>query len=1265
MTIQEKDSKTFFYNEVITKKYLKDIIFWVFQTFGMEQAGYLSDCLKTLGFYYSTQGGLSLSIEDLKVPPIKSELIDKANIEITKTEIECNSGILTSSEKYLQIIENWNLVSENLKNNLVSYFKRFDPLNPIYMMAFSGARGNLSQVRQLIGMRGLMADSNGEMIDIPIIKNFREGLTVTDYMISAYGARKGLVDTSLRTADSGYLTRRLVDVAQDVLIREIDCKSTKSILLFSLKNSDSLIISLKDRLIGRTLAINLFDPISKVKIANKNELITPFLASKIEKLKISQVNVRSPLTCELNRSVCQKCYGLNLAYLRSVDLGEAIGIISAQSIGEPGTQLTMRTFHTGGVFNAVLNRQIYAKTSGQVYLPKNLRIIPKRTNKGNFFYSLEVGINIKILDFKNKVSKINFAQNTNLFIKNKEFIKKGQVIAELNSLQKKKVNNNEKKKIQVNFSGELYFGTSKNEIISNENKEKNILIWILSGKVFQIPIYFKIVQKKGYRFRLFDSIAKTKLITSESGKIIINGITNKKLNVNNFSTKLLIKKICLKNTNIFKVFDHKSNFLTSNKNNTKIIFKQNNEYFIVSKQKEENNLKLLTLGYKTKTGGHIYFTQTKLDMNKQLESNFELFYGGGVLFLPQETLLSNKDKSRVVLKSNTLVESKTKIRRIISNINFGLAEITKTKKSIKQIIIKTGSYILLKNKNKTQSHQFNKKIFYPGELLFDVFSINQITYTEVIQIKDQAILFLRPITLYEIPKATEKHTGLLSKSIISQFHHNSDIESSEPINLFEVNLDLSRKLIKSPNLKNLASQFSISKNKDSSFNLNCNFSKTIFPSKAILHDIDFKNLYITPLVKTNQYVEAYTVISKFEIVSNSQLNVKSLNEKNYKKSRRVLLISDNDLKTIFIENKNFTNKKTNFILAGHPIAKNLIALNSGKVVENTGIKLTIHLSKPFLISKLTRVLWSPNDFIKGHENLGFLFYEKARTGDIVQGLPKIEEILEARKPKTEVKYFRTSGIFFQPTNQSRTLQFVFINRETINLLGVTGELENNILSYTSFIQCGEPINFPFGNPHIILNSYNQHYKEFFKYGLYNSAYRSLRKIQSYLLNKIQSIYYLQGVTIADKHLEVIIKQMTSKVIITNRGDTSILLGELVELNQIKIINRVLRKTKCRNLFYRPILLGITKASLMTESFISGASFQETVRVLTAASIEGKVDWLQGLKENVIVGSFIPAGTGFNTSSHISDLSFRVLTNKNTKQKNNSEKKSKKSKSKIS
>ena len=363
-------------NTLINKKQLKELLAWSFSKYDSMQASLLADELKYLGFKYATQAGISISIEDLKVPATKNEMLEKANKDILNAEKICLKGKITDVERFQKIIDTWSIASESLKDNVVSYFKTYDPLNSVYIMAFSGARGNLSQVRQLVGMRGLMADPSGEIMRVPIKKNFREGLTITDYLMSGYGARKGIVDTALKTANSGYLTRRLIDIAQDIVIREKDCLTSSSFLIDSQTKFDT------EQLIGRVLLKSVYDSKTEKLIAKANTQLTLDLLNLFNQKQISKFYIRSPLTCNLYHSICQMCYGWDLSNQNLVDLGEAVGILAGQSIGEPGTQLTMRTFHTGGIFTSEARQQIISPKNGIIKFSKILKTIILRTNRG-------------------------------------------------------------------------------------------------------------------------------------------------------------------------------------------------------------------------------------------------------------------------------------------------------------------------------------------------------------------------------------------------------------------------------------------------------------------------------------------------------------------------------------------------------------------------------------------------------------------------------------------------------------------------------------------------------------------------------------------------------------------------------------------------------------------------------------------------------------------------------------------------------------------
>ncbi len=378
------------------------------------------------------------------------------------------------------------------------------------MMAFSGARGNISQVRQLVGMRGLMADPQGEIIDLPIKTNFREGLTVTEYIISSYGARKGLVDTALRTADSGYLTRRLVDVSQDVIIREFDCGTTRGVPVRSMTEGAKVLIPLKDRLMGRVLAEDVLNPTTKEIVATRNTPISDELALKIHHAGVVELVVRSPLTCEAARSVCQHCYGWSLAHAKMVDLGEAVGIIAAQSIGEPGTQLTMRTFHTGGVFTGEVAQQVRSKSEGTIQLPRKLRTRTYRTRHGEDALYVEAnGVIVlqpkKDADSSETNQEINVTQGSTLYVFDGQQVKAGQLLAEVALGGRTTRANTEKavKDVATDLAGEVLFSEVVPEQKTDRQGNTTItaarggLIWILSGEVYNLPPGAELVVQNG------------------------------------------------------------------------------------------------------------------------------------------------------------------------------------------------------------------------------------------------------------------------------------------------------------------------------------------------------------------------------------------------------------------------------------------------------------------------------------------------------------------------------------------------------------------------------------------------------------------------------------------------------------------------------------------------------------------------------------------------------------------------------------------------
>ncbi|MGH7391455.1 MAG: DNA-directed RNA polymerase subunit beta' [Candidatus Rokuibacteriota bacterium] len=369
-----------FVNQELKKKQVIDLVARCYNALGNEETVRFLDDLKDLGFRYATLSGLSIGIDDMHIPSSKEAMLSRARRDVNEVEQQYQDGVITNGERYNKVVDIWAHTTELIAEEM---FKELEggvaggEFNPIYMMADSGARGSRQQIRQLAGMRGLMAKPSGEIIETPITSNFREGLTVLEYFTSTHGARKGLADTALKTADSGYLTRRLVDVAQDVIVSEYDCGTVKYIEATPLVEGGDIIQSLRDRVVGRAAAEDVRDLLSGEIIVQANSEITEELAQKIEDAGIERVRIRSALICETKRGVCVMCYGRNLGSGRLAELGEAVGIIAAQSIGEPGTQLTMRTFHIGGTASARVESKHESKGPGTVKY-HNLRIVTNR-----------------------------------------------------------------------------------------------------------------------------------------------------------------------------------------------------------------------------------------------------------------------------------------------------------------------------------------------------------------------------------------------------------------------------------------------------------------------------------------------------------------------------------------------------------------------------------------------------------------------------------------------------------------------------------------------------------------------------------------------------------------------------------------------------------------------------------------------------------------------------------------------------------------------
>nr|YP_009237757.1 RNA polymerase beta'' subunit [Gracilariopsis lemaneiformis]YP_009294637.1 RNA polymerase beta'' subunit [Gracilariopsis chorda]AJO68478.1 RNA polymerase beta subunit [Gracilariopsis lemaneiformis]AML79906.1 RNA polymerase beta'' subunit [Gracilariopsis lemaneiformis]AOM66897.1 RNA polymerase beta'' subunit [Gracilariopsis chorda] len=1195
--IPKKILEPLFLNKVVDKSQLRKLIMWSFRNYGIARAANMADTLKNLGFLYATKAGISLSLEDLRIPPSKSKLLALTMQVIKQTDVKYKRGEITAVERFQKIIDTWNIASDRLKKHIVKYFTETDPLNSIYMMAFSGARANISQVKQLVGMRGLMSDPQGQIIDLPISSNFREGLTVTDYFISSYGARKGLVDTALRTADSGYLTRRLVDVAQDVIIREANCKTSKGILLEAMVDNRKSLISLNQALIGRVLAEDLFDPMNGKFIAKLNQEICPELANRIVNLGISSILVRSPITCDGIKSVCQLCYGWNLAHGKIVDLGEAVGIIAAQSIGEPGTQLTMRTFHTGGVFTGELAQTVISPGDFQVKYSDDIILSDTRTRHGEHAFLVEEDTELKLIDSNSRKTSIPLMKNTLLFVKNLDAIKDGQVIAEYPT-SRRMITEKGQKAVLADFSGSIHLMDLSLNKIKNEQKtfrsvNKGGLIWVLSGQVYSIPKDAHILIAENDFIYENSLLANVKFISRYNGQVRLV----KK------NQDLVQDIIIITSSKVFTNIQILTKFHNGYKNY--ILLTEQQDQFILKTLPYQKIIhqqliaELITNIYRTNTGGIIKYldlcvSDKKTDFDNK-KDYYDILGGGYILWIAEETHEINKDISLLLVEHGQLVEEGMEIVKNIFANSTGIVDIIQKEGIVREIIIKPG---ILHSISKNQENRSKSRGFLrPGEVIVDNLITDKLVYWEYFCIQDKRFIFIRPVVVYSIPN---KHIN---------FKYSEDSFATNIFNLKLVQRIYFRdgERIKSVQGIDIIKTYLISELEEKFMHLNCTLqlklsetNSSISLLKVITTDIlslkdknyiTSKDLYTKTrlLVKNNQYIDKDTIIAQTEIFSSQQGQIVSI-KKNKSANPRILLVTPIDTKIFSIDNhQNIKVNINDWIYAGDEIATNIVSYNSGRIISIRDNQVKLRLGQPYLIS-FGSFLHVDNDaLIQRGESLATLIFERAKTGDIVQGLPRIEEILEARR--------KSDTVF---------------------------------------------------NPHISLDS---KFREYLNQGLnlYDATRLSLLEIQLYLVKEVQFVYQSQGVEIADKHIEVIVRQMTSKVKIENGGDTEYLPGEIIELQKMESVNQTLRSCYKEEALYYPILLGITKASLNTESFISAASFQETTKVLTEAAIAGKLDWLRGLKENVIIGRLIPAGTGFdiynstkfmskdNKASHVTNI----------------------------
>jgi DNA-directed RNA polymerase subunit beta' len=1232
---QKSDPKMLFRNRVVNKGQLQKLVAWAFTHYGTARTAVMADELKELGFKFATRAGVSISIDDLQVPPSKKQLLESAEEEVRTTEERYIRGEITQVEWSQKVIDTWNGTSEELKDEVVRHFKSNDPLNSVYMMAFSGARGNVSQVRQLVGMRGLMANPQGEIIPLPIKTNFREGLTVTEYIISSYGARKGLVDTALRTADSGYLTRRLVDVSQDVIIREIDCGTERGIPVVPMTDGERVLIPLKNRLLGRVAARPVLHPETGEVIVDRNQPISDDMAEAIGKAKVEMVYARSPLTCEATRSVCQTCYGWSLAHASVVDLGEAVGIIAAQSIGEPGTQLTMRTFHTGGTFTGEVAQQTRASFDGTVHTkPKQFRSRAFRTSHGQEALILEVTVEVT-LGSGDRKETTSLPPGSILFAPEGTQVKAGHVIAEMPAASRtRKVTEKATKDVASDLAGEILFA----DVVPEEKKDRQGnttriaqrggLIWILSGEVYNLLPGAEPSVKNGDRIEANSILAETKLITENGGIVRVpqesEGKGGREIEIITASVVLDQARV------IAESYQGREHYLIETQNSQRFSLIATPGTKVTNGQVVAE---LIDNRYRTQTGGIIKYSGVDVAKRGKAKLGYEVVQGGTLLWIPEEAHEVNKDISLLLVEDGQYVEAGTEVVKDIFCQSSGVIEVTQKNDILREIVIKPGEIHLADNPEAVMAK--NGSIVNPGEEAIPGLPVTEMRYMEYVDSPEGPALLLRPVTEFHVPDepaiprqtSTSEEAGrsIQLRAVQRIFYKDGErVKSVEGLELIRTQLVLEI----DKDTPQLAADIELmaDENDPEIMRLQLVILESLVIRRDVAADQTQGSTRTRLLVSDGEQIAPGAVVARTEILSKEAGEVRGLRPGS-ESVRRLLVVRAADLVTVDTGSKEPTVKVGDLLVSGSKLAPGVTLEESGQVVSIEGNKVVVRTARPYRVSNGAVLHIDDHDLVQRGDNLVLLVFERAKTGDIIQGLPRIEELLEARKPKEACILARRGGTAQVVYNDDDSVDIKVIEKDGVIADYPLGPGQNLLVIDGAEVKSGEPLTDGPANPHEILELFFELHRE--TLGIHESSMKSLQEVQTFLVNEVQSVYQSQGIEISDKHIEVIVRQMTSKGRIDDGGDTTMLPGELVELRQIEQVNEAMSITGGAPAEYTPVLLGITKASLNTDSFISAASFQETTRVLTEAAIEGKSDWLRGLKENVIIGRLIPAGTGFN------------------------------------
>ena len=1250
-----------FINKQMDKGGLKNLLSQIYLEYGGAKTAELANTLKNLGYRYATKSGVTISIADLSVPATKKDLLKAAEEEIEKSTHRYLKGEITEVERYTKVIDTWSETTSKLTDQVV---ENFDRLNPVYMMAFSGARGNLSQVSQLVGMRGLMADAQGQIIDLPIKSNFKEGLSVTEYIISSYGARKGLVDTALKTADSGYLTRRLVDVAQDVIIRDTDCGGDKYINMKPIMDGDNVIVPLIDRLLGRTVAEDIFDTDGKTLLVAKNTTMDRNDIKKISHLDLKELKVRSGLTCSLEYGVCQKCYGWAMTTQKLVDVGEAIGIIAAQSIGEPGTQLTMRTFHTGGVFKgAGAMKTVETIEAGTV--SSKLKTRELRTRHGDV-------VNVAIFEGDVEVKGAKFNKKYHIpagaichFTDGME-VKKGYKLAEFDPVSSgdgSRLTEKATKDITSDVSGEVYF----EDFVVDEKKDrqgnvsrianKSGIVWVIGGDVYNLPGGSKILVKDGQKVKEGEELAETMMICEHGGEVRYGAdLVTEDVKIDGQKIKKIVqgKELTIV---IASLIPSNATFEQTKKEQLWTVEETDEKYIVKAPVDTtvENGMVIAELvddEYSVESSGEIRYLGVEVDDNQIITTP------GNVVFIPEEIHQINKDATLKMVENGTFVTAGTEVVKDVYCHLDGIVEFKEFNDVIHEITIRPGEVHSLASINELKVEE--GAVITKGTVIAEGIKAKETSIVTIMESDfddldiddlDEEIdttLGLEEDTLDEKPiQILVRPVQVLDikpKNVSIKFDTSDELIDIVPVTQLQYkdgarvrNLDgaaltrTSLVLQMQGYLSHLKGLVELDKDNQ----LKIVVLETLIVRRELEGNSKMnQSLQTALLVENGAVIEPKTPVAKTEVlaINNGVASIKTTEGD----IRRLLLHSEEFEQSVAIKGK-ATVKEGQFVKMDSILSDGGdVSPVSGKVVSVDKSGVVIRMGRPYLISPGTQLQVDAQSLVLRGDILATLLYERQKTGDIVQGLPRVEELLEGRKPKDCAILAEYDGVAEIEIEDEVPRLFLVSDEEGRKEIKFAIDA-SIVVQNKEKITKGQPLTSGPLNPHDVIRLCGP------------------EAAQQYLVDEVQRVYRSQGVEIADKHIEIIVRQMTKKVKVLEAGDTNLLPGELIEVQTFENVNKEVRENGGEEATCEHMLLGITKASLNTESFISAASFQETTRILTEAAVDGKKDLLRGLKENVIIGRLIPAGTGFHHLNFASEEKEREAQRRAAAQRNQARK----------